>query len=167
MTFKNLLNKLPKYKKTWVKERTNTGYSDSLKEVYLVVEKHDSTRHNGEIKIHRLSQYSSANYPCEDMYFFELFKYLRKWQMFHNNEETRIYKYANFIKDPDLKKEIKKHLLIKHSKQLSKNKLLLLPEYSELIDYCFNELLKYNEVKITLVIQKKLGYKYYENITYK
>lgn len=167
MTPREYLGKLPKYKKTWVKERTNQGYSENLKEVYLVAEHYDPIRHHGEVKTYRLTQWPERLYPCKDIYFFELFKYLRKYQLQELAEEQPVLRFTTVrMNKQDLKKCIKQHLLSKHGKQLSERKLSLLPEYSQLIEYCFNELLKYRGSKISLVIQKKIGYKYYENITY-
>ena len=39
MSYKKITSTLPKYNKRWEKERTNVGYSDSAKEVYLIIEK--------------------------------------------------------------------------------------------------------------------------------
>ena len=166
MSYKKITSTLPKYNKRWEKERTNVGYSDSAKEVYLIIEKKNFSVHNEEVITKRLSQYLPSEYPCNDLYFFELFKYLRKWQNYQILQFNVRPRSKKSLNDSDLKKAIKEHLLSKHSKQLHKNKLLLLPQYSGFIDYCFAELLKDSRVKISLVIQKKLGYKYYENIIY-
>jgi hypothetical protein len=153
--------KLPKYIKKWETERVNSGYSEHPKQVYLIFEEYNPTLHHGEWKTTRLLQWDSGLYPCNQMYFFEIFKYLRKFQLWRETDGLRkSLEEVNIVK-----KKIKQHLMIKHYKQLNvKVKLSYLPNYVKFINYCFDTL--DNRAKITLVIQKKIGYKYYENTIY-
>lgn len=156
----NKIKDLPKYKKQWIKERHNFGYSENLKEVYLVFEQYNPILHHGEWKTTRLLQWPKDFYPCEDTYFFEIFKYLIKYQKWIEEDGGRFE--ASRI---EMKTKIKQHLIRKHLKQLTvKTKLSILSDHSKFINYCFDKL--DIRSKITLVIQKKIGYKYYENITY-
>jgi hypothetical protein len=161
-----LIKNLPKYTKTWTKEPSIKGYSETEQEVYIIAEQYDPIRHHGVETVVRLKQWPNELYPAKGMYFFELFKYLRKYQLNSIEEERMGPRFALKLNDADLKKCIKQHLLLKHSKKLTRSKLTLLPEYSQLIDYCFNTFLSKRGTKISLVIQKKKGYKYYENIVY-
>lgn len=158
MNPKKYLRDLPKYKKTWVKEKSTYGFMDDPCSVYLIFESFAPTNYSKVIS-KRIAQKQCA-YPCEDLYFFELFKYLKKFQVY-----VGPFSIKNNKKN-DLKKYIKMYLLQKHSKQLTKDKFVFLNDYSELIDDCFNILYQDGYTNISLVIQKKLGYKYYENIVY-
>ena len=162
-----ILKALPKYKKTWVKEISNKGFSNDSYAVYLVAEDSDPLNHHGEYITRRLTQWPNFLYPAEGMYFFELFKYIIKYQKYI--EEVSTYRRAKnlpIITDRDIKIAIKNHLLKKHSRKLIDNKLDLLKDYSKIVDHCFNNFFKCRSTKISLVIQKKIGYKYYENIIY-
>jgi hypothetical protein len=151
---------LPKYKKQWGIERVNNGYSENEMEVYLVFEEYNPILHHGEWKVTRLQQWRSDQYPCDYMYFFEIFKYLRKYQLWLNQRGA-----ARELGKGQMKPLIKQHLIKKHAEQLKgQNKLNFLGNYSKLVDHCFENL--DIRAKITLVIQKKIGYKYYENVTY-
>lgn len=158
MNPKKYLRDLPKYKKTWVKEKSTFGFMDDTDSICLVLESFAPTSYTKVLTI-RIYQKTSF-YPCSDLYFFELFKYLKKYKS---------YVGSFSVKKPnknDIKKSIKMHLLQKHSKQLTKDKFTFLNDYSELIEDCFDILHQDSYVNISLVIQKKLGYKYYENIIY-
>jgi hypothetical protein len=158
MSFKKTLKKLPTYVKEWTKEKSTSGYSESAKQIYLVIEKDTSLKYKKETLVYRIAQPESNGKLINGIWFFELFKYLKKY------EHTKTY--LSLADRVAIKKSIKNHLLVKHSQQLEKDKLNLLFDYSQLINYCFDQILKEQEAKITLVIQKKLGYKYYENIVY-
>lgn len=160
------LLKLPKYKKVWSKERVNFGYSEKPKQIFLILEDYNPTFHHGVTSSIRFLQWEPELYPCNDIYFFEIFKYLKKYQKYLST-------YRSSKDKAEIKIRIRKHLIRKHSKQLYKdkqkqaneNKLTLLNDYSKLINKIFENLS--DTVEISLVIQKKIGYKYYENITYK
>lgn len=151
------LSSLPKYKKVWSKERVNFGHSEKPKQIFLVFDEYNPILHHGEWISRRLLQWEPELYPCEDIYFFEIFKYLRKFQDY-------MAVYGSQHHKQDLKDQIKKHLIKKHSRQLTMDKLSTLNSYSRLVNHVFDNIDIRN--KISLVIQKKIGYKYYENITY-
>jgi hypothetical protein len=158
MNPKKYLRDLPKYKKTWAKEKSTFGFMDEAHSVYLIFESLEIDNYD-KVVIKRIPQ-KQLNYPSDNLYFFELFKYLKKY---------KAYAGSFSVKKPnknDIKKFIKMHLLQKHSKELIKDKLIYLNDYSNLINYCFDALDQNAYVKISLVIEKKLGYKYYENIVY-
>ena len=162
MSPKKYLGSLPKYKKTWVKERSTFGFSNSDYAIYLILETDENKK---KTITKRLNQYTEV-YPCEGIYFFEIFKYLKKIQA--SFSIPSIQKNDTLNDRKEIIKLVKKHLLKRHSNQLKLNndKLIFLNEYSELLNECFNVLLQNNFANISLVIQKKLGYKYYENIVY-
>lgn len=158
MNPKKYLRDLPKYKKTWVKEKSTSGFMDHPSSIYLIFESLEINNYD-TVLTKRIPQ-KELGYPSDNLYFFELFKYLKKYKS---------YVGSFSVKKPnknDVKKSIKMHLLQKHSKQLQKDKFFHLNDYSGLIDYCFNALDQNGYVNISLVIEKKLGYKYYENIVY-
>jgi hypothetical protein len=159
MSPKKYLKSLPKYKKNWDKEKSTFGFMDDPYSVYLIFESLEVANFDRVI-MKRIPQ-KEVGYCSDNLYFFELFKYLKKYKSYLGSSSI---KKSN---KNDIKKFIKMHLLQKHSKQLNKNKLNHLNDYSNLIDYCFDALNQNGYVKISLVIEKKLGYKYYENIIYK
>lgn len=159
MSPKKYLKCLPKYKKIWDKEKSTFGFMDDPYSVYLIFEWLEVENFD-KVVMKRIPQ-RELGYCSDKLYFFELFKYLKKYKKYTGQVNV------NKTDRKNIKKFIKMHLLQKHSKQLNKNKLNNLKDYSNLIDYCFNALNQNGYVKISLVIEKKLGYKYYENIIYK
>jgi hypothetical protein len=159
-----LIKLLPKYKKTITKEFALKSISQRDGGVYLVVLNSDPVRHHGEKTVKTLAQWPNNLYPAQGVYFFELFKYMVKYNNLmnyglHNRRLEQLDK-------KEIKREIKKHLLKKQSRKLTNKKLNLLVDYSKFVDYCFDNLLSQRDTQISLVIQKKIGYRWYQNIVY-
>lgn len=151
-----LIKDLPKYKKSWGKEYSLSPIQHEEGGIYLSHKYSNPLMHRGEVKQIYLSQFDNDN-----LYFFEVFKYLKKYQMW-----TLITRRTTSHKE--VKAAITSHLLKKYIKTIrdERNKLGCLNDYSHFLSYCFEEFTKYRSAEISLVIQKKIGYKYYENIIY-
>jgi len=123
-----------------------------------------------------LSQFNETRSASEGIYFFEIFKNLIKLNDYIGQVKilgirTNKGRVSVHISDEQMISEIKKHLINHYIKKLKTdltgvNKLQLLNSYQKFLTYCIKIIKSNRNTEITLVIQKKLGYKYYQNITY-
>jgi hypothetical protein len=167
----NLNNYLPRYNKTWSKINSLEPIHHESGGIYLVIKQNNPLIHNGEITHKYLSQFETQ--ATEGLYFFELFKYLKKYQdAIAPKEIANAVNIKHYDADFGLiKHNIKDHLVKKYNKKLSKKLNLTmrfehLSKYKKFVDHCFDCLVG-NQMEINLVIQKRIGYKYYQNIIYK
>lgn len=160
----NLNKYLPKYKKTWEKEHAITPlFRNEDNGIYLIIENYDALNHGGIVKREIISQ-TRLSTEFDKTYIFEVFKYMKKFQAM----PTKKVMSTNtlYLNPYQIKKEVVKHLITKRSKQnIFYKNLVHIKAYNDFVEYCFN-LLRVN-TSISLVIQKKIGYKYYQNTIYK
>lgn len=167
MKVRRELNKiLPKYKKSFRKENSLESLGVLESSSYLIFNSYGPTAspiYQSRDRKEIFEQKVSLN-GVTPVFFFELFKYLRKYE----SRSTREYP-GN---DLHLKKLIKTHLIQKFQKRMAEDKLpysaisniRVINKYGELIDECFK--IFQSDTKVSLVIQKRIGYKYYERTIY-
>lgn len=182
----NELKLLPKYKKQWDKKFTTEPlFKDEDNGIYLLIENYDPITHAGTISKKIIRQFAENN--C---YLFEVFKILKKYHMVKFSPYTAASPMppwrveatpaggqivASYSPAPriingnpliNFKQISIKHLIKKRANQNSFYKNLSnIKSYNDFLNEVFNDI-KMN-TKITLVIQKKIGYKYYQQIEYK
>ena len=158
--------KLPKYKKKWKKEFSIDPTDENEIAIYLRSVQNSKMNSiyitNNTLKIYQ----GYFSLEKNKIFFFELFKYLAKYYSFKFESTNMRGIYQN-----GYEQDIKTHLIIKFSNNILKNlevsvneKFILLKLYSDLITSSLN--LVKDGHKFELVIQKKIGYKYYQNIIY-
>lgn len=174
----NLLKKLPKYKKQWEKTRAiEPLIPNEDNGIYLIITNYDPITHNGIVEKKIIRQMNTEQQTHNHHYFFEIFKYLKKYQSYNSGVELVFagpsasgrngrWIAINRVTEKEMLKTIYKHLLNKKAKQNSFYKNLSnIKGYNDFLTKVFT-CLKGN-TQISLVIQKKIGYKYYEIIEYK
>lgn len=167
------LNKhLPKYKKQWLKEKALTPLYKEEGGVYILIKSSTIGIYNDLVHTYVFNQYNPIT--NEELYFFELFKYLVKYKHFYNEPRIMAIRTKNgriplSVSNQEILKHIKIDLITKQSKiigALKPNiKMAMLAKYSKFLDSIF-KLVEVPTTEISLVIQKKIGYNYYENIKY-
>ena len=171
-TSMNLNNYLPKYEKNWSKVNSLEPIDFEEGGTYLVIKQRNLLVHRGEITYKYLSQFNVDD--VNGLYFFELFKYLKKYTEAVAPKDPFIAAALNHYEADYglIKHKIKDHLVKKYHQKISKRiglslRFEYLNKYKKFLDYCFDTLAVGNNIEINLVIQKRIGYKYYQNIIYK
>lgn len=158
------LNKvLPKFSKRWEKERELSGIRSIDNGIYLILENDKMASGHESIN---LRAYMQLKGEVGSNYFFELFKYLKRYQAYSIMEIVVRHKLLNTKKE--VRNAIKVHLVKNFHKikinETKENKIPTLTYYLKLVDECLDQI--DGHTKISLVFQKKIGYKYYENVRY-
>lgn len=182
------LKVFPKYKKQWDKKfATEPLFRDEDNGLYLIIENYDPVSHAGIINKKVIRQFEEKELTKNHHYFFEVFKALIKYQTIKyqahlpkaswrmntagsSSSGQITLSYANQLSmmgvPVNFKKILIKHLINKRTKQNSFYKNLNnIKSYNDFLEEIFNDIKM--TTKITLVIQKKIGYKYYRQIEYK
>lgn len=163
--------KLPKYKKKWRKE---FSIDSGIEGDALYLKSIQNSNMNSICTINNTLKIYQGILPIDKnkTFFFELFKYLTKYYIFKQESfMTGIRAKRVGLSEKDCEELIKTHLITKFSLTILKSlktspgeKFVLLKLYTDLIN---NTLGLVNDGhKFELVIQKKIGYKYYKNIIY-
>ena len=172
------LKVLPKYKKEWEKKFTiDPLITNEENGIYLIIKDYDPITHNGIVETKVIRQMNTSDSTHNHHYMFEIFKYIKKFQSYTNHSMSFVYNpnsnsvpNGQWVKvslpEKDILRAISKHLMGKKIKQnpFYKN-LENIKSYNDFIMKIFKNLKRNTE--ITLVIQKKVGYKYYQVIEYK
>ena len=164
---KQLNKELPKYKKVFEKEYSLESLGTTENGSYIVFDRNISDVNPIYQSRRGLEVIGQRNFIIKQtpVFFFELFKYLRKYE--DKCASTQV------TSNHELLKLIKSHLVQKFCKRMSENRtpynaisnIRILNKYGELVDECF-KIFKPG-TKVTLVIQKRIGYKYYQQTIYK
>jgi hypothetical protein len=168
-----LNKKLPKYIKRFYKEKAIQPLSNyGLESAFLLISLPNPFAQHNNIYASMKHEIVIEQLPLDRLYYFETFKYLMKYK-----DYLRI---NSMTSDEPLVKIIKSHLMLKFNrvlidehetifgsapdKEVFRIKMIQLKEFNDFLNYCFS--ITNKDTKISLVIQKKIGYKYYENVNY-